>query len=179
MSARSTGALLCVLIGCLSFVYVFFSGDNTKELSAKDPGDQAFAPLVSALPPQDSSSQLTSSANIIGKTDSFNVQTQTNVSAVSSFGEFRDPDDVNSGVARKPNSVGEPLDPEGEAPADVSTTVNFVGEFLDPEEAFPMDVIAQPQKFIGGESDPEEQDYSYADGAGFVGEDKDPERDQP
>ena len=77
--------------------------------------------------------------------DGATVQPQVNAIAVSPSEEFWDPDDVNSGVARKPNSVGEPLDPEGDASANFSTTINFVGEFLDPEEAFPLDVVAHPQ----------------------------------
>ena len=178
MSARSTSALLGGLIGCLFLGYVFFSDNDTQESRAEGPDNQVFAPLDSAPPSQDPILHVTPSVDAMDQTDGATVQPQVNAIAVSPSEEFWDPDDVNSGVARKPNSVGEPLDPEGEASANFSTTVNFVGEFLDPEEAFPLDVIAQPQKFIGGESDPEGQDYSYADGAGFVGEDKDPELDQ-
>ena len=179
MNVRSNGSLLCGLIGCLFFSgYAFFSDDDTPEFRAEGPDDQIFAPLDSAPLFQDPIPQVTPSVDVMGRTGGTTVQPQVTTVAVSPSVEFWDPDDVNSGVARKPNSVGEPLDPEGEASANFSTTINFVGEFLDPEEAFPLDVIAQPQKFIGGESDPEGQDYSYADGAGFVGEDKDPELDQ-
>ena len=179
MSIRSNGALLCGLIGSLFFGYIFFSGNETQELRAEGLDSQVFAPHDLAPPSQELSSQVTPSVDVLGPTDRATAQPQVNAIAVSLSEEFWDPDDVNSGVAREPNSVGDPLDPEGDASANFSTTIKFVGEFLDPEEAFPLDVIAQPQKFIGGESDPEGQDYSYADGAGFVGEDKDPERDQP
>lgn len=175
MSIRSIGALGCGLIGCLSFGYVFFSSNDTQELLGEGPDDQVFAPLDAAPPSQKPTSKVTPSVDVMGQTGRAALQPQVNATAASPSEEFWDPDDVNSGVTRKPNSVGELLDPEGEASANSSTTVNFVGEFLDPEEAFPLDVIAQPQKFIGGESDPEGQDYNYADGAGFVGEDKDPE----
>ena len=175
---RSNGAVLCGLIGCLFLVYVFFSGNDTQELRTERPNNQVFALLDSAPPSRDPIPQVTPSDDFMGQTDDA-VQPRVNAIAGSPSEEFWDPDDVNSGVARKPNSVGEPLDPEGEASANFSTTINFVGEFLDPEEAFPLDVNAQLQKFIGGDSDPEGQDYSYADGAGFVGEDKDPERDEP
>lgn len=178
MSVRSNGALLCGLIGCLFLGYVFVSDNGTQESRAEGADNQVFAPLDSAPPSQDPIPRVTPSVDAMDQTDGATVQPQSNAIAVSPSEEFWDPDDVNSGVARKPNSVGEPLDPEGEAPANFPTTINFVGEFLDPEEAFPLDVIAQPQKFIGGEIDPEGQDYSYADGAGFVGEDKDPELDQ-
>ena len=179
MSVGSNGAILCGLIGCLFFGYVFFSHNDTQELRAEGPDNRVFAPLDSAPPSQDPIPQVTPSVGVMDQTDGATVQPQGNAIAVSPSEEFWDPDDVNSGMARKPNSVGEPLDPEGEAPSNFSTTINFVGEFLDPEEAFPLDVIAQPQKLIGGESDPEGQDYSYADGAGFVGEEQDPERDHP
>lgn len=178
MSVRSNGALLCGLIGCLFLGYFFFSDNGTQESRAEGTDNQVFAPLDSAPPAQEPISQMTPPVDVLGPTDRVTAQPHVNAIAVSPSEEFWDPDDVNSGVARKPNSVGDPLDPEGEASANFSTTINFVGEFLDPEEAFPLDVIAQPQKFIGGESDPEGEDYSYADGTGFVGEDKYPELDQ-